>query len=408
MATAGIAAGARAGWRTGRAQVAFLGLLLFVVVLYTNPSYLVPAIGDHGYAKMVAALALGALGVSWLLEDRPLHLGGTTGWLLLGLFALVAASALWSFWPSLTVDTLLDGLKYLAIFFLVANVVDSAARVRIMLHGMAWASLVPALGAIRSWLMGENLVEGNRAAWIGLFGNPNDLAYYLVVGLAVTLGAREISRRRGVRLAYLGALSILATALLLTQSRGGLIAAGAVVGIWFVLGLRRRRGILGIGITLLLVFSAAPEVVWQRASSTFAYRHDVSAQGRIDAWRTGWRMALDRPLGGVGAGAFMVAWPTYAPGDAGPARTAHNTYVQLLAETGVPSLFLFLGAVGASLWGLRRRRLVDAALHTPARALQVGLGGFLVAGATGGLAYSWPLYLLLGLASAVGRARNTT
>jgi len=76
----------------------------------------------------------------------------------------------------MTVDTLLDGLKYLAIFFLVVNVIDSESRLRVAVITLAWASLIPALGCIESWARGEHLVDGDRAAWIGIFANPNDLA----------------------------------------------------------------------------------------------------------------------------------------------------------------------------------------------------------------------------------------
>src|SRR5260370_13999275 len=81
--------------------------------------------------------------------------------------------------------------------------------------------------------------------------------------------------------------------------------------------------------------------------SSTAYGEGVSARGRLDAWRTGWAIAADRPLTGVGAGAFMVAWPDYAPGDAGPARTEHNTFIQLVGELGFPGLLLFLISFGA-------------------------------------------------------------
>jgi len=75
------------------------------------------------------------------------------------------------------------------------------------------------------------------------------------------------------------------------------------------------------------------------------------ADPRFDLWEIGWRLFLLRPLSGVGIGAF---------GDAGRARGMefpesvgrdiahpHNIYVQLLAETGVIGLGLFLACVGS-------------------------------------------------------------
>ena len=50
----------------------------------------------------------------------------------------------------------------------------------------------------------------------------------------------------------------------------------------------------------------------------------------------------------------MIAWPEFAPGDAGEVRTQHNTFIQLLSELGIPALLLFVGALGAAVLGMRR------------------------------------------------------
>src|SRR4030095_12332237 len=79
-----------------------------------------------------------------------------------------------------------------------------------------------------------------------------------------------------------------------------------------------------------------------RMETARSHGEDMSARGRLDAWRTGMAIAVERPATGVGAGAFVVAWPEFAPGDAGPARTEHNTFIQLVGELGFPGLILFV------------------------------------------------------------------
>jgi O-antigen ligase len=391
--------------RTG--GVAFAGLVGFVLVVYANPGNWFDELADVGFAKLAAALSLLALGGSWLLYRplwrRPPTLGGVPGAFLVLLFAVVTASATWSFWPSMTVETLLDGLKYLAIFLLSVNVLDSVERLRTAAATLAWASLVPALGCIVSWSRGEHLVDGDRAAWIGIFANPNDLAYHLVVGVAMMLAARESTPRRWMRALYAAALVPMGIALLLTQSRGGLTAAGAVLLLWALRSLRSARTLVGVALALLCVFQLSPSDSWKHRDETaIAYGTDTSAQGRFDAWRTGLNIAAERPLTGVGAGAFVVAWPSFAPGDAGPARTAHNTFVQLLAELGLPGLLAFLGAFVAGLVGASRAAQLPP-LTPCARGVQCGLAGFALCSLSGGLAFSWPVFLLLGLAAAAER-----
>src|SRR5205814_4173234 len=120
-----------------------------------------------------------------------------------------------------------------------------------------------------------------------IFGNPNDLAYHLAVGIAMALGARELARSRVLRIAYLAALAVMCAAILLTQSRGGLIASGVVVGLHAIRGLRRGRALIGVAAIVAFALYAGPAATWQRAETTLDYREDASAQGRIDAWRTG-------------------------------------------------------------------------------------------------------------------------
>ena len=119
--------------------------------------------------------------------------------MLLALFALVGLSSAWSYWPKFTFDTFTDGLKYLAVFFLIANVVDTESRLATLIRVLALASCIPAFGAIWSHAHGEHLVEGDRAGWIGIFGNPNDLAYHLVVGVAMLLAAANAAHTRAAQ-----------------------------------------------------------------------------------------------------------------------------------------------------------------------------------------------------------------
>ena len=387
--------------RSGAAGAAFFGLLAFIAIVYANPGNWFDGLEDIGFAKAAAGLSLAALGGSWLLYNRRLHIGGAQGWALLALFALVGISASWSYWPKYSFDTFTDGLKYLAIFFLVANTVDSESRLGTTIRVLALASCIPAFGAIWSHAHGEHLVEGDRAGWIGIFGNPNDLAYHLVVGVAMLLAAAAGAATRTRRLAWLALLAPVFYAILLTQSRGGMLAAVVVVTFWLLRSVKHAPLILG-GLCILgaLIF-VSPNNPWsRRTQEATAYGEDVSARGRIDAWRTGINIAKERPFTGVGAGAFMIAWPEFAPGDAGEVRTQHNTFVQLLSELGIPALLLFIVALGAGALGLKRASRASGTLSPYARGVQCGLAGFAVCSIWGGIAWTWPIYLLLGLAFA--------
>jgi O-antigen ligase len=387
--------------RTG--GLAFAALLAFLFITYANPGNWFEGLEDVGFAKWAAGAALVALGGSWLLYNRKLVLAGWQGMSLLGLFVILAFSMLWSYWPSSSFDAFTDGVKYLAIFFVVANVVDSRRRLRRFVSAFALASAIPAFGVIHSFSVGEHLVDGDRAAWIGNFANPNDCSYYLVVGVSMMLAARAASPRRWERWFWLSLMAPTLYAITLTQSRGGMIACGAVLTLWMVRSVKRAPAAVGVALLVASFWAVGPSNIFEhRMESSMVHGTDLSAQGRVDAWRTGLNMAASRPFTGVGAGAFMVAWPDYAPGDVGPVRTEHNTFVQLLAELGIPALLLFGFALCAGIFGVSR------AARTPylgpyARGVQCGLAGFAICSLWGGIAFSWPVYLLLGASFSIGR-----
>jgi probable O-glycosylation ligase (exosortase A-associated) len=393
---------------TAPAKIAFFGLLAFLFIVYANPGNWVDGLEDIGFAKIAAGFSLLSLFGSWMLYNRRLTIGGVQGWTLLALFALVGFSSTWSYWPKFTFDTFTDGLKYLAVFFILANVVDSESRLATTIRVLALASCIPAFGAIWSHAHGEHLVEGDRAGWIGIFGNPNDLAYHLVVGVAMLLAAANAARTRGRKIAWWALLVPTFYAILLTQSRGGMLAAVVVVVFWSMRAVKRAPLILGVACFAAALVFVSPNNPWsRRTQEATAYGEDVSARGRIDAWRTGLNIAKERPFTGVGAGAFMIAWPEFAPGDAGEVRTQHNTFIQLLSELGIPAILLFVTALLGALFGMRRASKLNSSLQPYARGIQCGLVGFAICSIWGGIAFTWPIYLLLALAFAARRISYT-
>jgi O-antigen ligase len=78
--------------------------------------------------------------------------------------------------------------------------------------------------------------------------------------------------------------------------------------------------------------------------------------GRSDIWSAAWCMVREHPLNGIGARGFREAYPACDPhpGQApawgeGPAFHAHQIVLEILAETGVVGLLLWL-AGAAQAW----------------------------------------------------------
>jgi O-antigen ligase len=131
-----------------------------------------------------------------------------------------------------------------------------------------------------------------------------------------------------------------------------------------------------------------------------------SAEQRFEIWRTAVTIIGDYPVFGVGWGAYPQANAAYAPLGAGSdielgARDTHSTYLNVLAESGVPGLALFLGMVSITLYGAEKvRRKCRHEMPKAARQLyfvEVALVSFLTAGVFGSYSKLSFLYVYLAL-----------
>lgn len=382
-------------------------LLLFLLLLYSNAALLVPELGPAAPAQWVAVAALGVLFVERSLARRGLALAWPQSHLLFAFLGLAALSGFTALWPRYALENTLTLSKFIAIYLLVANTVESWKRLRIVYGAMVAGGLFPAVGALVFWAGGDR-VEGNRAGWIGIFANPNDLAYALTLLFPLALA---LALDRGSRARWLGriALPAYAAAVFLTYSRSGLLAFGAVA---LVCLLRWSRPGLRLPALLLVAAVASWAMLshWSREEGFDDLSADATVGQRLLTIEIGLKVFADRPLLGAGLGCSLLAWPEYAPreiAEAGWLHT-HNTFIQLLSETGVLGSLAFGLAVAASLLAAHRlarrcRRRGRADLYRAVSALEMGLWGFLISGLAGGYLLTWFPYLLLGLVAAVER-----
>lgn len=128
-------------------------------------------------------------------------------------------------------------------------------------------------------------------------------------------------------------------AVFLTGSRGGLI--GLLVTL-IVVALKSSKKVVGIGILILFAFAfqwQAGDTMKGRASSISSFDADESAANRIHAWKAAFRMIEDHPFIGVGLSSFLPAFPYYSTQQQ---REAHNTFLQISAESGITAGVFYL------------------------------------------------------------------
>jgi hypothetical protein len=229
-----------------------------------------------------------------------------------------------------------------------------------------------------------------RLRALGLLNDPNDLAQTLVAALPlVFLAWRRRSLFRNVLFVLLPAAAML-WAVVLTRSRGGLIALAALL--WFTFALRagprwartlRGAGFAGLFLGLVLFFRLGGA--------------DESAMGRLEAWSEGLQMLKYSPIWGIGFGSFADVH----------GLVAHNSFVHCYAETGLVGYCAWLGAIVACFWYLERISVIETDSEAPfelarwAKALGLSLAAFLAGALFLSRTYSVSLFLLVGLCTAL-------
>jgi O-antigen ligase len=371
-------------------------LLAFLLLVYANTPFIFPAAEVIRPAKLVAALVVVSLIGETVFGGSKLQFAWPEGGLLMAFLAAAGLSCVTALWPGYAAEGVADLAKMALTYFFLVNCVRSERALRGVMWIMVIGGLFPAAGTLKNYLQG-NLYE-DRASWVGIFANPNEVAYSLVilVPFVVYLGT---PRGWGIRLMLLAVSLLYVAAIYVTFSRGGLVGLGAVVALcaW------RKRNLWFQGLALLLLVGGLAVVsrYWSRGEDFSQLNSDVSFQQRVATSQAGFNMFLDHPLLGVGFGCSVIAWPLYAPQGlyTRGALVTHNTFVQVLSETGVLGFLPFVLLIGFSLYHSRKLALTPGTAPMGA-AVEVAIWGLVVCGMSGGYVLTWFPYLLLGLAAA--------
>lgn len=386
-----------------RDRWSFIFLVAFGVVVYTIPSAWIEGLAWLRPALLTSALAAGLMVLRRIGKAEPFILDGRRGLALLGFVALCAASTAWSIAPEVSRTTGNDLIKLAAIYFTLINVVTTPKRLMVFCGAIVIASMVTSVGVIQWYLSGEDLVEGYRGRWHGVYADPNHMA--MDVGLIVPLAVAFVGRRKNpmwLRTICVIAAALAVTAVVFSHSRGGFIGLCVGMVIWALRENRRLKSLLFAGAFAIGLLIFAPSSFWERNETVTTFDQDLSALGRVHAWEVAAGISRDHPVVGVGAGGFRYAWPLYAPPEATTAFVAHNIFLDVVAEVGWVGMLLFMIFMASAVGGV-----FAAGRHPEIGWLAKGLAAasalYLTCDLFSGYILSAHLYMLCGLAACAAR-----
>jgi O-antigen ligase len=204
----------------------------------------------------------------------------------------------------------------------------------------------------------------------GLFLHPNILGGYLAANILLLLGVAASAWRRFslAALVFLPALLIGLAGMIVTQSRGALVALAAGVAVLLVAMAFQRQAVAVLGVVLVAVLALAvaipsvPES--QRAQLLQRFQKLTQPQaetGRRLVYKAAFQTIRDYPLTGVGPLTFreMINSRSTVPGLEHGLGHAHNIELEAFLSLGPLGLLAFaglwIGTVVRLLRAIRRR-----------------------------------------------------
>lgn len=336
---------------------------LWVVGLLVLASLVLPRLAP-------AALAVGLLywPVRWLAYGRLSV--STPGDTAAGLLVLTVPVTLWATaLPDVTRPQVLALAAGVVVYYATVNWTCTAERERLLVFGLVAAGLLLALVAPISvaWFAGTKLTFIPEAVYNGLPRlvadsiHPNVMAGALAQlwPIPLALLAFDWTRlRRAERLLCVAAVLAIAAMLVLTKSRGALLAAACIIAALCVL--RWHHGWWVVLAGALAAELAAWRIGLGPLLETLSTTASIGGlDGRLEVWSRAIFMLQDFPFTGIGMGTFKqvanAMYPFFLAGPNADVPHAHNLFLQIGADLGLPGLVAWLALLIlsiASAWAI--------------------------------------------------------
>jgi O-antigen ligase len=331
-----------------KAAFFFLWILMFVIP-WEN------AVVIHGFGTISRVVGIPAFGMALLaiLECGTLRTLAVQQVIILFFLIWGGFTYFWSFAPSATVTSIYTFVQLFMMIWLIWEFAQTRREQLLLLRAYILGAIVSSVGTLLGFFNNTGLQSGRYS---GLGFNPGDLAFILALAIPISLYL-AVQERRKILVWVDGSATVLAfCAIVLTASRGSLIACTPTILMFPFLFPKLRWGrnllvlvflaLAGIGSWLFM-----PASSWSRLSTIGSEISSGTLNERTMIWQIGWQVFGQAPFQGVGAGAYAptVEHTLGLASDVGGADTgaqvgrlvAHNTFFSILVEQGVIGFALF-------------------------------------------------------------------
>ncbi|MCX5699367.1 MAG: O-antigen ligase family protein [Candidatus Omnitrophica bacterium] len=259
-------------------------------------------------------------------------------------------------------------LKFLAIYFMLVEVVNSSQRLKYILTAIIASAMLVTADAVMQYSRGVDFLM--RYKWDRLtasFSTANGFAGWLIVIIPLFLGLLLAGKavNRGLKALLMVLIALLSVCLLATYARGAWL--GFIMAIVLMIGYAAKSFSLkvrllclftGVGLIAIFLFLPQPikskvtaigrlnfrsyETINLRVKSVLTIEEGGSTLFRFKLWKEALRIIRDYNFTGCGLNTYSIVARDYKSFDRGGIYP-HNSYLQKAAETGLFGLAAFFG-----------------------------------------------------------------
>ena len=370
----------------------FWFLCIYIFFEYVRPQSAYPALTILPWAFIFLLFTA----ITWFTSKNTKLPVSELTWPIIILFISILISTSFSYFPDWSLRYIDSPINWLILYILFIGIVTTRIRLFIVVLLLLLASFKMSQHASITWVQrGFSFARWGIAGGQGWFANAADLGIQLCIFTPLAFYFYISFKANWGRLKKLFFMSFFITGLMgivATGERGTLLGLIAMALYSILSSKKRFKPLLLITIFSLLIYSVMPQKFLDRFDNI---GEDKTSQSRLLYWGRGVEMFQDNPIFGIGYYNWVPYYASRYPGESlrgSKQEVAHSTPVTVLAELG---LFGFLAYyfIAFKVLIINRRTIKnidnnsDIFITNLARALNIGLIGFLVTSTVVTVAY---------------------
>lgn len=347
----------------------FYGLLAYTFVFYTQIGSRVPILGQIRLEFILGSAMLLAVGFK-ILNGEVRVPGNTLNWLAITLLFVMLATIPFAYVKMRALRTFITVFKIFCIYLMIVPTINTEDRLRkfmiLYLAVNAWIFLEPFFLS----LQGKGFIYNNHmwrlAGITGMFSHPNGLGMLTATNLPFFYHFMRSSESKLAKAISFAMIPIGLRVIMLTQSRTAFLGVLTFAALLWLRSKRKALALLAGLIVGSLLWAAAPDQTKNRfltlGESVKLMTENLTEEERASLGSMASRWELMRrslvafrenPVLGLGLDCFASyngrRWGLWFP--------PHNTYLQVLSETGLLGAVCLFLLVSYTFKNFRRARL---------------------------------------------------